>query len=547
MRGALIGVLSPRSRPTESRDFDRLQATLRRHRGRAKDARLGALSLLMMIDDADGPHLEHRGEVTHVAHGNPFSRGSTSRHLHLAWDGQHLAVTRDGFGLVPLFFRFGHGVLWFATEIHPLLALGSPPPDFEALSAYVAAVGVTAQQTGWAQVHRLPAGSRLRAVPGESPTFQRWWLPSDSVGMSKMQRGATAESLRSTIIAAVASSAGDRPGVLLSGGVDSSSIAVIAGLLALQPVLAHVRYPDAPTTDEVGFAHLAARSAGAVLHVVDAVNEPWRPIDETRSFQLLLHRSPHGSYDAGLAYLMGAGVRIALDGYDADNLFGDRRALASMLLLHGKVGALADRRRRFGTASTLRELGSQLLPPCVRPRALRLEPVGTDATPFLQGRLRERSLRRPAWHWPPRSWKIAETQSVDPLATGLYEEIESLAAGYDIDIRHPFADPQVVDCLLRARWECKIDPIKTKALLRDAMAIHLPQGILDRNHNLGYAEALRNRVDMGHCAELLRLSSVRLPGVALEPFLDAVSSDPNAVSPLLMVRMIRAHLLPEVA
>ena len=148
------------------------------------------------------------------------------------WDDrlQTLICARDRFGEKPLYYAFGPaGEFLIASEIKAILASGLVEPflNLEALSHYLTRLHVHPSHTIYANVHVLPPAHVLRFRRGRL-TIERYWQPPDVLEGITMEDAV--ERFRHLFENAVGKQlVADVPvGVLLSGGVDSSTVAAVA-------------------------------------------------------------------------------------------------------------------------------------------------------------------------------------------------------------------------------------------------------------------------------------------------------------------------------
>jgi asparagine synthase (glutamine-hydrolysing) len=145
------------------------------------------------------------------------------------WDSKErtLFVTRDRLGIKPLFYTIHAGALYFASEEKALFAAGVPLKfDHETWDELLCFRYVAGERTPFSDIRRLPPGHYMVWHDGRLET-RRWWslrekararresLPADPVGWYR-ETFDDAVNLRRI---------SDVPlGVLLSGGLDSSSV-----------------------------------------------------------------------------------------------------------------------------------------------------------------------------------------------------------------------------------------------------------------------------------------------------------------------------------
>lgn len=121
-----------------------------------------------------------------------------------------------------------------------------------------------------------------------------------------------------------------------------------------------------------------------------------------------------------------------------------------------------------------------------------------------------------------------------------FEQKEIEAARYGIDLRHPFADRQLVEFLISLPCAIKADPGRKKGLLLDALAEDLPELVRERPKS-GYMAAVRHRVDPTRCLEKIRASKVQLPHLDYARLFEDGEMNPDGIPIFLIVNLARAH------
>src|SRR4029079_13035017 len=151
------------------------------------------------------------------------------------WDSREgrLVLSRDRFGIKPLYYRVADGQLSFASELKALLRQPgfSREIDPQALEAYLAFNSIPAPLTIFTEARKLPPGHTLVAEDGEV-TISRYARPSPVPEREVRTEGDEALSaelrdrLRDSVRAHLVS---DVPvGILLSGGIDSCALTALA-------------------------------------------------------------------------------------------------------------------------------------------------------------------------------------------------------------------------------------------------------------------------------------------------------------------------------
>src|SRR5205085_53391 len=159
------------------------------------------------------------------------------------WDEsrRELILARDRFGIKPLYYYVGDGLLVFASELRALLASGLVPRriDRTGLASFLANGSTAAPLTIVAGVRQLLPGQCLRASVNEGGRLDRVVseFSSDSGVARPLTRTEAVAQLRAELEASVrAHLVSDVPlGVFLSGGMDSSALVALMSASGERP------------------------------------------------------------------------------------------------------------------------------------------------------------------------------------------------------------------------------------------------------------------------------------------------------------------------
>lgn len=192
------------------------------------------------------------------------------------WDAEqrNLHLVRDRLGVKPLYYAWDGSRLFFGSEIKSILASGEIPRRMNprALWDYLTFRYVPGPYSIWKNIYKLPPAHRLRLAPGmKMPEITRWWdIPychpsrqeSDAV-FDEEFNDLLDKSVRLRMLA-------DVPvGILLSGGLDSSTVAALAMRHATAPIKTFsVAFSGAEHIDERPFAGRVAKHLGTDHHEV---------------------------------------------------------------------------------------------------------------------------------------------------------------------------------------------------------------------------------------------------------------------------------------
>ena len=424
-----------------------------------------------------------------------------------------LFLARDRFGKKPLYWFYRDGIFAFASELSALLRHPSAPRNEStpALKKYFAYGYIPAPLSVIEGIAKLPGGwCGTFMIPSGNWKMRRWWefrlepfseavTPRHCAAWSSELLEILNRSVKRRLIA-------DVPvGVFLSGGIDSSSVAVLAArhLPAGRLRTFSIGFTD-PTFDELPYAREAAAFIGC--------SHESEILDLSRARELLpglLSRLDEPMGDGSilptwlLCRFTRRHVTVALGGDGGDELF-----------------AGYDPFKALGKASLYDHLVPKGLHPAIRLLAARF-PVSHANMSFdfkikrtLRGLSHPASYRVPVWMGPLEpsqidayfgdhtatedlyseaieAWEAAgeHADSVDrtlQFFTRLYLQDQILAKVdrasmlHGLEARSPFLDLEVVDFARRLPHSVKLRGGTTKWILKKALERLLPSSILYR-------------------------------------------------------------------
>ena len=194
------------------------------------------------------------------------------------WDSRKrmLFLARDRLGKKPLNYVLTNGVLYFSSELAPLLdqRLASWEIDPDALAAYLMFGFISAPYTIVRQIHKLPPAHYLVWSAGNTEVRRYWSYPQSSKIECSYEQAR--EEVRSKLDESIQLRLrSDVPlGLLLSGGIDSN--AILARLVRGhgQKVQAFTIGFAEKEYDETEVARASARHFGVEHHVPDRRHRP---------------------------------------------------------------------------------------------------------------------------------------------------------------------------------------------------------------------------------------------------------------------------------
>lgn len=437
------------------------------------------------------------------------------------WDEERAEglLARDRTGARPLHYSAVAGELTFGSDVREVLSLLPlrPPPDPLYLAAWVAAEDPPAGLTAYEGVKSLAPGGCL-TLSGGRWQERRFWEPRYA-GKLDLSRAEAAERVRDELGRSVARavSGGEPAGLLLSGGLDSASVAASA---ADELTAYSATFPRDPTMDESRLIDVLLRELGlpGVRMEVHDGSILAGALDHLEDWQLPLAAQNSFFWRPLFERAREDGIGVMLDGEGGDLLFMPVHALMADRIAHGRLTSAmrlarrlpgaGDSPRREVTRRLVRENGIRGAVPARVHEALRsMRGRGPEAPPWLTEESRRRlSEVHDPWAWKrldgPRWWAWlahALTAGLESVATR--DQLRRRAESAGIEARQPMLDPELVDLVLRMPPELAFDPHLSRPLLRDAMAGLVP-------------EPIRQRVDKSYFTSVFRRSLTRdLPAI----------------------------------
>jgi asparagine synthase (glutamine-hydrolysing) len=418
----------------------------------------------------------------------------------LVWDEQRGEglVARDQLGVRSLYLNDASGALCFASEMRHLLALlpRRPAPDPVSVAHWITMSNRPGSATLYEGVRRLDPGTAL-ALDRDGVRELRYWAPRFREPLSDAEPQLT-EQVHASLQQAVARklSHDGLTGVLMSGGLDSSSVAALTADAAPGRVSAYCAvFPEHPAVDESALIaqlretlHLPGitaevRAGGLVASALESLAEWQLPLRSWGDFWALpLLRAAAAS-----------GVQVTLGGDGGDELFGARDLLLADRLRAGhplQALALARELPGAGDRPARRDIARIFANTAVMgalPRRLHellLKPAERRATPawlLAPARTNLADSDDPlAWKRldGPRWWaQIAHGLTRGVEETGVFEHQRRRAATAGLQARHPLFDQQLVELCLRLPPLATFDRYRSRPLLRAATSGLLPDAV----------------------------------------------------------------------
>jgi asparagine synthase (glutamine-hydrolysing) len=462
---------------------------------------------------------------------------------------RRLHLVRDRFGVEPLFYGLGRGGALFGSRTRDLVGTRLLRPGIcpQGLVEFLTYCFIPGDATLDVQIRRVPPGHAIVLdTEGNVLERQRWYRLSFA-GPQEQNERAIAHDFRMLLEAAVARRLeGTRPGALLSGDMNSSSVLALARRHREEPMLSFALHCGGQGSDDSAYARALAETMGTQHHVVEYAEE--QALEIERAVAEMDTPFCDVGIDVGTWILGQAAAGRAdfvLTGDGGDALWASHPVYAAQRLLapYERLGFprgfdralhwLGAQLRDSDSRRDLRVVAKRLMPHPDLPRAL--------------GPFRWRS------HYVPEEiLTLVTSQTVRELApANPFKSVLDAYEGYDgpddgischlyndyvtasslsmsrllllrrfgIEARSPFYDHELVEYGARIPASKKLEGIaRTKRLFREAMQGLLPDVIQHRKGELGLCVPmkhwLRSEGPLGRrIAKILSPDSIRARGL----------------------------------
>jgi len=415
-------------------------------------------------------------------------------------------IARDRIGQKPLYWAaLPQGGFAFASELLPLLRVPGVDGtlDPEALSLFLTFGFVPAPFTLRRGIRQLLPGSAVRLRAGRPAEPRRWIAPpapaapplaGDLSALSHALEELLSGAVRDHLVA-------DVPvGVLLSGGVDSSTIAALAARHAGRLQTFSVVHRD-PAYDEREAARAVAAAIGSEHHELELSDAP---LTEDELDLLVDHHGDPFSDSSSLAVYrlsreMRRHVTVALSGDGGDEVFAGYPRFAQLRALEGLTRVPAPLRR--GGEAVAAALGgrrgrqvARALRAAGMPRARRMVAFTTLFWPEEQG-----VLLRPEWRAAAASGVLSHVldergAALEPdavasahwleqrliLPDDMLTKVDRMSMACSLEVRPPLLAAPVLDFAARLPFAAKHAGAEGKRVLRALARRLVPPWVIDR-------------------------------------------------------------------
>jgi asparagine synthase (glutamine-hydrolysing) len=243
------------------------------------------------------------------------------------WDDRRgrLFCARDRFGIKPFYYAVVGDLFIFASEAKALLPfLAEIETDPKALAEYLTFQYTIGEETLFRGIKQLLPGHALCVENGKVRVWRYWDVryEIDYEHNTRYFERRLAELLDDSVRVHLRS---DVPvGAYVSGGIDSSLIAILAG--KTERGIAdcfHGRFTEFSGYDESDYAAAAVTKAGATLHIIDITAEHFRDHIADVLYHLDFPVAGPGSFPQFMVSQLAARhLKVVLGGQGGDEIFG---------------------------------------------------------------------------------------------------------------------------------------------------------------------------------------------------------------------------------
>ena len=280
-------------------------------------------------------------------HGLDFVRHLRGMFALALWDSRkkRLILARDRMGEKPLYLVEKAGTITFSSEMKSILASGAVRPllDGQAIAEFMHYCFVNDPRTPFCDVRKLPPAGML--VIDTHPWTVRaltYWSAFDAPPIHDNPKATLVDALND--VGRLVIRADVPVGVALSGGVDSSLVACLAGHhLGGDLTAISAGYQNAAHEDETEAARWLAEKKGWKFHRTEISDS-----DATECFDdIIAGRDDPIADISGIGYSRvneaahGLGVKVMLFGQGGDELFWGYRWVRAAALVNRSISGLA--------------------------------------------------------------------------------------------------------------------------------------------------------------------------------------------------------------
>jgi asparagine synthase (glutamine-hydrolysing) len=451
-----------------------------------------------------------------------------------SWDahGNRLRLVRDFFGIRQMYFRDDGETIWF-SDTASQIAASKPRQTRADVADMFMGIAPSGRETSFPGVRYLPPAHMLTKVGRDTRVEPYWQIELRDTRVFEpevemLERFTAAVDRRLT--------SGDRTAAMLSGGIDSTSMSMIAGRKLQRDNAARLRtyscvYPQNPKLDESRFINAAIRDG--YLAPCKLPFDGHDPLEGVAETQLGLGRL---SIAAGLnktrkliRYARDEGYDQIFHGHGGDEVISHGRehimALAkqaewSRLLPLVVAYAKKQNENPFELLFKLARGANPTLPTRAIRRVLRMilsvpptnltekdQPLVPELVADVDAHSRHRSSDPWQQDEPDYARKVHRAMMMSGMVPVAFETLGWAAQRENVTFVYPFFDRELVDFCVNLQGEEKIRRGETRSILKRALKDILPLEVARRNDKVDFSSEIAEGLQKYHDERLRELKA----------------------------------------
>lgn len=436
----------------------------------------------------------------------------------VVWDKnkQLLLCGRDRFGQIPIAYRATKEGFAFASDFVSI-AMGhasEPQINDDWIIGYLNETVLDHESTPFQGIRKLAPGSTIIWHDGEIKLHKYWSFSEIGPSMVDVSMSVITNELDAAIERRIIS---DTPAAMLSGGLDSSAIALFTRDLArkssqLPLQVFSLVFDDFPDETERPYIESVLETGGFAPHFINV--QEYDPISEI-SRHVRIQGAPHHGvgvpiHDQAIAELASVGHLTILDGHGGDEIISSggfmryfelasdgkwlkllremiRASRYSNINVLGNFIGLFGLKQRGFIARIARIFHNRLNRPSPEQPDSRLINLkwAEHASNSLADRIARESM--PVSHSTERDYQ--ENVLSSPLQASIFELLHRLFRSRGIRAEFPFWDYRVVEYCIRVPSYYKLRNGQSRSLIRSVMGNRFPPKIASRTTKYDFANA----------------------------------------------------------
>jgi len=418
------------------------------------------------------------------------------------WDksNRRLLLYRDRLGIKPLYYYQTKDFLVFASEVKALLASGlvRSEVNHEAVIRFLQFGFVPSPVTTVKGVLSVPAGHYALIDPCGF-RWRQYWDLTDALRPDGSEEEARVEAVARTLAESVRLHlVSDVPlGIFLSGGVDSSALVALASGGIQQPLATVSVIFNEEKYSEASYARLVAEKYKTDHREVCVTDQ-----DFIAEVPQLLAAMDQPTIDGVNTYFVCraaklAGLKVALSGLGGDEIFLGYSHYKTVKRLAGLFGALTRMPELFRKKilSAFAHAGQFVGKPSLEKITYLEDPSRDNLYLALRGLFSPRQILKllqvseaeyaaaQSGSWSTDhdlfTW-FCQAEMSCYLQDQLLRNTDFMSMAHSVEVRVPFLDHVLVECLGRIPGEMKLGGRESKPLLLEALGEALPRLIRQR-------------------------------------------------------------------